>query len=275
MISSSRWTVNKNAFWLRIFHLFCLYLLYNSRKSRYSFWYTNIIGSYSRSINATFSGGAHGYPPAALFSGPVRRDELYPRRPAAVFVAPGTAAVHHRAGSRAVRPAVRQRPPQAGGGAVPADAGRPPCGDPVCPARPHRHQRVPRAGLPARAGNAAGQIPPAVPPHCNAVPPFGQRCRGRWRGAGRAGRRSRDGPGLRRQGAGPHHPPGRPRLPAGAPGAPVLGERERSSRRAAGPARAAAQPAAGSVCPPVGQLRPGRLCAGRGGGPQLLSGLPA
>ena len=52
-----------------------------------------------------------------------------------------------------------------GGGAVPADAGGPPCGDPVGPAGAHRHQCLTGAGLPARAGDPAGQVPPAVPPH--------------------------------------------------------------------------------------------------------------
>ena len=126
------------------------------------------------------SGGAHGYPPAALFSGFVRRNELHPRVTAAVSVAAGPAAEHHGAGSRALRPAVRQRPPQTlahragaefaapcgpGGGTVPADAGGPPCGDPVGPAGAHRHQCLAGAGLPARAGDPAGQVPPAVPPH--------------------------------------------------------------------------------------------------------------
>ena len=85
MIPPCEYPVNQNAVWLRIFHVFYSHLLYNSRKPRYSLIY------YSASA-ALLSGGAHGYPPAALFSGPVRRDELYPRRPAAVFVAPGTAA---------------------------------------------------------------------------------------------------------------------------------------------------------------------------------------
>ena len=255
MIPSCECPVNQSAVWLRIFHVFYSHLLYNSRKPRYSLIY------YSASA-ALLSGGAHGYPPAALFSGPVRRNELYPRRPAAVFVAPGTAAVHHRAGSRAVQPAVRQRPPQAlphrpgrepaapcraGGGAVPANAGIPAGRDPVGAAGAHRHQRGAGAGLPAWAGNAAGQVPPAVPSCGDAVPPAGQRRCGRCRGAGRAGRRSGHRPGLCGPGTGPHHPAGRPCLPAGAPRSPLLGPGEHPAGRPAGAAGAAAQPAAGPV----------------------------
>ena len=33
------------------------------------------------------------------------------------------------------------------------------------PAGAHRHQCLAGAGLPARAGDPAGQVPPAVPPH--------------------------------------------------------------------------------------------------------------
>ena len=230
----------------------------------------------------------HGYPPAALFSGPVRGDELHPRGPAAGFVAAGAAAEHHRAGSRTLRAAVHQRPSQAlahragaepaapcgpGGGAVPADAGGPPCRDPVRPAGAHRHQRLAGAGLSARSGDPAGQVPPAVPPHRDAVPPAGQRCRGRRSRAGRAGRGAGHGPGLRGAGAGPHDPAGRPCLPAGAARSPLLGPGEHPAGRPAGAAGAAAQPAAGPVCAPVGGLRQGGLCARRRDRPQLLSGL--
>ena len=187
-----------------------------------------------------------------------------------------------------MRAAVYQRPPQAGahrpgheftaprrpgGGAVPADAGRAAGRDPVCPAGTHRHQRGAGAGLSARAGDPAGQVPAAVPPCGDAVPPAGQRCRGRWGRAGRAGRGSGHRPWLCRAGAGAHHPAGRPRLPAGATGTSFLGKRAHPAGRAARAAGAAAQPAAGSVQPAVGGLCPGGLCPQRRDRPQLLSGL--
>ena len=128
-------------------------------------------------------------------------------------------------------------------------------------------------GLSARPRDPAGQVPPAVPPHRDALPPAGQRRGGRGGGAGRAGRGPRDGSGLRRTGAGPHHPPGRPGLPAGAARPSLLGEGAGAAFGPAGPAGAAAQPAAGSLCPAVGGLRPGGFRAQRRDRPQLLSGL--
>ena len=73
-----------------------------------------------------------------------------------------------------------------------------------------------------RIGDPAGQVPPAVSPCGDALPHDGQRCGGGRCGAGGAGRGSGHRSGLCCAGTGPHHPAGRPCLPAGASGARVL-----------------------------------------------------
>ncbi len=64
--------------------------------------------------------------------------------------------------------------------------------------------------LPARIGDPAGQVPPAVSPCGDALPHDGQRCGGGRCGAGGAGRGSGHRSGLCCAGTGPHHPAGRP-----------------------------------------------------------------
>ena len=115
----------------------------------------------------------------------------------------------------------------------------------VGPAGADRHQRRAGAGLPAGAGNAVGQVPPAVPPYRDAVPAAGQRRRGRRRGAGGAGCGPCDGPRLCGPGAGPHHPAGGPGLSAGAAGASLLGKGAGAAGRRCG--------GSGCCCPVCGR----------------------
>ena len=88
------------------------------------------------------------------------------------------------------------------------------------------------------------------------------RCRGRWCGAGRAGRGA-SGMDLGHGGPGAGFaPPQGPTWPATGAARPPFWEKERVPLSTAGPAGAAAQPAA--VCSACGMPSPGGLCAQRG-----------
>ena len=109
------------------------------------------------------------------------------------------------------------------------------------------------------SGDPAGQVPPAVPPHRDAVPPAGQRCRGRRSRAGRAGRGAGHGPGLRGAGAGPHHAAGRPCLPAGAARPPLLGKGAGAAGSAAGGSGCCCQVCGRTCLRPCGTPAPRRV----------------